>query len=52
MSEEMTELTLGTKQCAEVALHMYQEWQKAMQPPLLIFVSFDEWLKKLLKEAV
>jgi hypothetical protein len=46
--DEELELTLGTEQCAEIALYMYREWQKAMQPPLYVYVNFDEWLQKLI----
>lgn len=51
MSEEV-EYTLDTKQCAGVALHMYKEWEKAMQPPLLIYRSFPDWLNMLRKIGV
>lgn len=48
-SEPNTELTyeLNTQQCAEVALYMYAEWEKAMQPPLPIWKSYPEWLRQL-----
>jgi hypothetical protein len=41
------EYELSTEQCAEVALYMYQEWQKSMQPPLYIYKTFPEWLQAL-----
>ena len=48
-AEPNTELTyeLNTQQCAEVALYMYAEWEKAMQPPLPIWKSYPEWLRQL-----
>lgn len=44
---ETQEIELDTDQCAEVALYMYEEWKKAMQPPLFIYKTFPEWLKQL-----
>jgi len=41
------EYELNTQQCTEVALYMYKEWEKAMQPPLLIWKSFPDWLGSL-----
>lgn len=46
-TDELREVTLDTQQCAEVALMMYREWEKAMQPPLLIYKSFPDWLAQL-----
>lgn len=43
-----TEMVLDTKGCAEVALYMYREWQKAMEPPLFIYKQFPDWLEGLL----
>ena len=45
--DETVEYELNTAQCVKVALYMYQEWEKAMQPPLLIWRSFPDWLKQL-----
>lgn len=47
---EAVEYTLDTKQCAQVALAMYKEWEKAMEPPLYIFIQFQDWLQALTKE--
>lgn len=41
------EYQLNTEQCAKIALYMYEKWQEAMEPPLLIFKSFPDWLKQL-----
>ncbi len=41
------EYELDTQQCVKVAQYMYAEWQKAMEPPLLIYKSFPDWLKGL-----
>jgi len=49
MTNKLT-MTLDTKMCAETALYMYEEYRKAMQPPLYRFLQFDEWLKDILKE--
>ncbi len=46
-SEEQYVLT--PQSCAQVALHMYQEYQKAMQPPLFRVLSFEEWLTKIIE---
>ena len=52
LEQESKELTmeLDTEQCVEVALYMYQQWQEAMEPPLLIYKDFPTWLKDLLVE--
>lgn len=50
MSEQVTyeETELNPKQCAEVALYMYTEWQKAMQPPIFTYKQFDTWLHEII----
>ncbi len=44
------EYELNSEQCAEVALYMYKCWQEAMQPPLLIYKSFPDWLETLIAQ--
>ena len=41
------EYELNTVQCVTVAKYMYEEWEKAMTPPLLIWKSFPDWLELL-----
>ena len=41
------EVTIGTKQCVEVSLYMYEQWQEAMKPPLYAYYDFPTWLKKV-----
>lgn len=45
------EYQLNTEQCAKIALYMYEKWQEAMKPPLLIFKSFPDWLKQLEEQS-
>ena len=45
--KDTIEYELNTAQCVKVALYMYQEWEKAMQPPLFCYYSFPDWLKRL-----
>lgn len=45
--EQSVEYELNTEQCVKVAQYMYREWEKAMQPPLLIYKSFPDWLELL-----
>ena len=44
------EYELNSEQCAEVALYMYKCWQEAMQPPLLIYKSFPDWLETIIAQ--
>lgn len=48
MEEETTEITLNTKQCAEIALMVYREWKDAMKPPLYAYTQFEDWLHQIL----
>ncbi len=45
------ELVLDTRQCCEVALYMYQEWERAMQPPLYVYRTFPDWLEQVITAA-
>jgi hypothetical protein len=45
--EGLREVELSTKQCAEIALYMYEQWQEAMKPPLFIYKDYPTWLKQL-----
>ena len=49
--KETAEYELGAKQCAEVALFMYGQWKKAMQPPVFMVIPFEEWLQKVISTA-
>ena len=44
-------LTLDTYNCAKVALYMYEEYKKAMQPPVYRVLSFEEWLEKIMENT-
>lgn len=46
--KEELEVTLGTKQCAEVALFMLKEYQKEMEKPQFMIPSFGDWLRNLI----
>lgn len=48
---EVTEVELNATQCAEVALHMYREWQEAMKPPLFAYRDFPVWLEMIISNA-
>lgn len=48
MEKETTEITLNTKQCAEIALMVYREWKDAMKPPLYAYTQFEDWLHQIL----
>lgn len=45
----MQEIELSSKECCEVALYMWEQYKKAMRPPLLTFVEFEDWLNMILK---
>jgi len=45
--DESTEVILDGKQCAEIAMYMYRNWQEAMKPPLFAFIQFPDWLVKM-----
>ena len=47
LEDDEREIVLDTRQCAEIALAMYGEWQKAMQPPLYSYKQFPDWLSDL-----
>ena len=47
MSKTLVEYELDAKECAKVALYMYARWQEAMQPPLLIYKNFPDWLAQI-----
>lgn len=46
------EYTLDAQQCAQVSLYMYEQWQKAMEPPLLVYKTFPEWLLQVRLKGV
>ena len=41
---------LDTKACLQIAQSVYNEYLKAMEPPLYIFMTFPEWLTKGLEQ--
>jgi hypothetical protein len=43
---EPLEINLGANQCAEVALYMFQEYEKEMQKPQFSIPSFKDWLQQ------
>lgn len=45
------EVTIGTKQCVEVSLYMYKQWEEAMKPPLYAYYDFPTWLKKVMENS-
>lgn len=47
---ETIEINLNQKQCAEVALYMFQEYQQAMEPPIFAVISFEDWLHRLINQ--
>ena len=47
MANNTEYVTLGTKECVEVALYMYEQWQEAMKPRLYIYRTFPDWLKDI-----
>ncbi|QOH56224.1 hypothetical protein [Rhodococcus rhodochrous] len=47
-TEETNTVELGSRQCAEVAKYMYEQWQEAMKPPLYIYQDFPTWLDNLI----
>ena len=49
-SEGVVEMTLDTKQCAEVALYMHEQWQAAPSQKFM-YRTFDEWLRMLIEKA-
>ena len=44
---EELEIELDTQQCVEVALYMYEQWRKAMKPPVFAVYDFPTWLAQL-----
>jgi len=50
-AEEIVEATISSKQCAEISLYMYREWERAMQPPVFAMKSFPDWLDLIIKSA-
>ena len=50
MTNEILEATLDTKQCADIALYMYHNWQEEMKPPIYKYIKFEDWLYNLLEE--
>jgi hypothetical protein len=48
--EDTRKYTLDTKQCASIAMYMYEQWQEAMKPPLFAYYDFPTWLQSLTKE--
>lgn len=46
-AQKSLEYELNTEQCVKVATYMYEQWQEAMQPPLLIYKDFPTWLASL-----
>lgn len=50
MAEDVVELTLNSKQVAEIALYMYGEYKKC--PSLkYAYVDFDVWLNRVIAKA-
>lgn len=49
IEDESLEVELDSKQCAEVALYMYQQWQEAMKPPVYAVYDFPTWLNKCIE---
>lgn len=45
----MDTIQLDSKNCAKVALYMYKEYKKAMEPPVYRILSFEEWLNNILE---
>jgi len=41
------DVELGTKECVEVALYMYEQWQEEMKPPLYAYYDFPTWLQRI-----
>ena len=48
--KEETTITLGTEECLKVAQIVYEQYREAMKPPIYIYSSFEDWLKKELKK--
>ena len=46
----MSEVIIETKACLQIAQTVYNEYLKAMRPPLYIFMSFPEWITKGLEQ--
>jgi len=46
----MSGVILETKACLQIAQSVYNEYLKAMEPPLYIFMTFPEWLTKGLEQ--
>ena len=46
----MSEVIIETKACLQIAQSVYNEYLKAMEPPLYIFMTFPEWLTKGLEQ--
>lgn len=44
----MDKVSLGTYECATIALGMYKEYLKKMQEPQFAIVPFDEFLEKVI----
>ena len=48
MTEKNECLELDSQTCGRIALHVYQQYKEAMQPPIFRVMSFEEWLKKVI----
>ena len=46
----MNGVILETKACLQIAQSVYNEYLKAMEPPLYIFMTFPEWIAKGLEQ--
>ena len=46
----MSGVIIETKACLQIAQSVYNEYLKAMEPPLYIFMSFPEWIAKGLEQ--
>jgi len=41
---EYETITISTEACIKIAMMMWNEYVKAMEPPLYVFLSFPDWL--------
>lgn len=41
------EYELDSKQCADIAYYMYQQYQEEMKPPVFAYYTFPAWLDRI-----